>query len=80
MEAMRTVVCRRPVWIVAIWLAVAIVVGCLSPDLTKLAAEGQAKMVAGDAESRRAAELVKQAGPTRLTRRWPLRFCIDPKD
>ncbi len=47
----------------AIWLVVAIVVGCLSPDLTKLAAEGQAKMVGSDAESRRAAELVKQAWP-----------------
>ena len=63
MEAMRTFVSRRPVWIVAIWLAAAIVVGCLSPDLTKLAAEGQAKMLASDAESRRAAELVKQAWP-----------------
>ena len=63
MEAMRTFVCRRPVWIVTIWLAVAMVVGCLSPDLTKLAAEGQAKMVGSDAESRRAAELVKQAWP-----------------
>ena len=63
MDAMQTFVCRKPGWIVAIWLAVAVVVGCLSPDLTKLAAEGQAKMVASDAESRRAADLVKQAWP-----------------
>ena len=35
----------------------------LSPNLTKLAAEGQAKMLAADAESRRAAELVKQSWP-----------------
>ena len=38
-------------------------VGWLSPNLTKLAAEGQAKMLASDAESRRAAELVKQSWP-----------------
>ena len=56
-------VSRRPGWVVAIWLVVALVVGILSPDLTKLAAEGQANMLASDAESRRAAELVKQAWP-----------------
>ncbi len=63
MDAMRTFVSRKPGWIVAIWLAAAVVVGCLSPNLTKLAAEGQAKMLASDAESRRAAELVKQSWP-----------------
>ena len=63
LDAMRTFVSRRPGWIVTIWLAAAMVVGCLSPNLTKLAAEGQAKMLASDAESRRAAELVKQSWP-----------------
>ena len=63
MDAMRTFVSRRPGWIVMIWLAAAMVVGCLSPNLTKLAAEGQAKMLPSDAESRRAAELVKQSWP-----------------
>jgi RND superfamily putative drug exporter len=56
-------VSRRPAWIVVSWLAVAIGVGCLSPNLTRLAAEGQAKMLASDAESRRAAELVTQSWP-----------------
>ena len=54
---------RRPGWIVAIWLAVAAAVGCFSPNLTRLAAEGQAKMLPSDAESLRAAELVKQSWP-----------------
>ena len=63
LDAMRTFVSRRPGWIVTIWLAVAVVVGCFSPNLTKLAAEGQAKMLPSDAESRRAAELVKQSWP-----------------
>ena len=56
-------VSRKPGWVVVIWLVAAAVVGCLSPNLTKLAAEGQAKMLASDAESRRAADLVKQSWP-----------------
>jgi len=63
LDAMRTFVSRRPGWIVAIWLSVAAAVGCLSPNLTKLAAEGQAKMLASDAESRRAEALVNQSWP-----------------
>jgi putative drug exporter of the RND superfamily len=46
-----------------IWLAAAMAVGVMAPNLTKLAAEGQAKMLASDAESRRAADLVKQSWP-----------------
>jgi len=60
---MRIFVSRKPAWIVAIWLVLALAVGCLSPNLTKLAAEGQARMLASNAESRRAAELVKQSWP-----------------
>ncbi len=56
-------VSRRPGWIVVTWLAIAAGVGFFSPDLTKLAAEGQAKMLASDAESLRAADLVKQSWP-----------------
>jgi RND superfamily putative drug exporter len=48
---------------VSIWLVVAALVGCLSPNLTKLAAEGQAKMLAADSESRRAAAMMKQSWP-----------------
>ncbi len=60
---MRVFVSRKPALIVSIWLVIAAAVGCLSPNLTRLAAEGQAKMLASDAESRRAAELVKQSWP-----------------
>jgi RND superfamily putative drug exporter len=63
LDAMRTFVTRRPGWVVMIWLAAVMVVGCLSPNLTKLAAEGQAKILASGAESRRAAELVAQSWP-----------------
>ena len=63
MDGARAFVCGRPGWIVAIWATLAIAVGGFSPNLTKLAAEGQAKMLASNAESRRAAELVNQSWP-----------------
>ena len=50
---------RRPAWVVAAWLILAVVVGVTSPNLTRLAAEGQAKLLGSEAESRRAAELVE---------------------
>jgi RND superfamily putative drug exporter len=56
-------VCRRPGWIVAIWLVLAMVVGCLSPSLTRLAAEGQAKALTADVESQKAAEIIRQSWP-----------------
>src|SRR5271163_1054974 len=62
-DRVRAYVCGQPGWVVAIWLVVATVIGCLAPNLTKLAAEGQAKMLASNAESRRAAELVRQSWP-----------------
>ena len=61
--AIRDLASRRPLWVIGSWLIVAAVVGGLSPDLTRLAAEGQARMLAGGAESRRAAELVRQCWP-----------------
>ena len=63
LDAIRTIVCRRPGWIVTIWLVAAVVVGWFSPDLTRLAAEGQARMLASGAESRRAAESVREFWP-----------------
>jgi RND superfamily putative drug exporter len=63
LDAGRTFVSRKPVWVVTIWLAVATAIGCLAPNLTRLAAEGQAKMLAANSESRRAAALVKQSWP-----------------
>ncbi len=63
LEAGRTLVCRRPGWVVAIWLLATTIVGSLSPSLTRLAAEGQAKTLAADAESQRAAQMVRQSWP-----------------
>ena len=39
---MQMIVNHKPGWVVAIWLVAAAAVGVLSPNLTKLAAEGQA--------------------------------------
>src|SRR5215472_1899039 len=63
LDAIRSLAYRRPGWVVSSWLVLAVVVGWFSPNLTYLAAEGQARMLAGGAESRRAAELVKQCWP-----------------
>jgi RND superfamily putative drug exporter len=63
LDVIGTIVCRKPGWIVALWLVAAGVVGGFSPDLTRLAAEGQARMLTSGAESRRAAELVRQCWP-----------------
>ena len=62
-DGVRGFVCGQPGWIVAIWIALAALIGGLAPNLTRLAAEGQAKMLASNAESRRAAELVNQSWP-----------------
>jgi RND superfamily putative drug exporter len=63
LDVIRTFAVRKPGWVVTIWLVLAGVIGGVSPNLTRLAAEGQAKMLAAGAESRRAAELVKQCWP-----------------
>ncbi len=52
------------------------VVGCLSPNLTKLAAEGQAKMLAGRRrEPARGGAGQAVVARSRLMRRWPSRSC-----
>lgn len=63
LEGIRRLSSQRPGLVVAIWLAFAVLVGVLSPDLTRLAAEGQARMLTGSAESRLAAEVVRQCWP-----------------
>ncbi len=54
---------RGPWWIVGVWAALAAFVGLCAPDLTRLAAEGQARMLAADAESRQAALLLNHCWP-----------------
>ncbi len=54
---------RGPWWIIAGWSIVAVLVLATSPNLTRLAAEGQARMLANDAESRQAAALLDECWP-----------------
>ncbi len=63
LEGIRRLSSQRPGLVVVTWLGIAVLVGVLSPDLTRLAAEGQARMLAGGAESRLAAEVVRQCWP-----------------
>ena len=63
LERLKTFPSRRPGWTIGIWLALAVVVGLAAPNLTRLAAEGQSKLLGADAESHRAAELVKACWP-----------------
>lgn len=62
-DTVRWVVSRYPAWVVVAWVVLAAVVGLLAPDLTRLAAEGQANLLPRDAESTRAAEFVRQTWP-----------------
>src|SRR5262245_12888147 len=62
-EAVRRLVTRRPGWVVGAWLAAAALVVATAPDLTKLAAEGQAHLVPPGLESARAAKLIREAWP-----------------
>ncbi len=54
---------RHPSWVVAAWFALAAIVLATAPDLTRLAAEGQAKLLPRDSESVRAAEVIRQTWP-----------------
>ncbi len=53
----------RPGWVAAFWITVAATVGLSAPNLTRLAAEGQAHLLGSDAESRRASEELRLAWP-----------------
>ena len=47
----RSIVVRRPVWVVVFWVAAAGAMGFFAPNLTQLAAESPANPLGGDAES-----------------------------
>ena len=55
MERARWFVTRHPRWVIAFWIVATVAVVGLAPNLTKLAAEGQAKLVPEDSESAEAA-------------------------
>ena len=63
MDTLRRFVSRRPVTIIVAWLALAAGVVLTAPDLTRLAAEGQAHLLPDDAEASVAAEYIKTAWP-----------------
>ena len=62
-DSVRGFVTRRPGRVTLIWLALAFAVGLTSPNLTRLAAEGQAHLLSGDLESARGAAMIRQAWP-----------------
>jgi RND superfamily putative drug exporter len=59
----RSLACRRPGWVVSGWLVAALLVAVFAPNLTRLAAEGQAKLLGRDAESLKVARVVAEAWP-----------------
>lgn len=62
-QALRWFVSRQPGRVVAGWLVAAVLVALISPNLTRLAAEGQARLVPSDAESERAKAIIAQVWP-----------------
>jgi putative drug exporter of the RND superfamily len=59
-------VTRRPGWMALLWVAAAAAMCFFAPDLTRLAAEGQANLLGGDAESKRASEALRTAWPDQV--------------
>ena len=63
LDTLRGVVTRRPFHIIAGWAIVAVVVGLLAPDLTRLTAESETLLLDKSAESARAEALLKTHWP-----------------
>ena len=62
-DSIRKFVTQYPSWVVAGWLVLAAGVGLLAPNLTRLAAEGQAHLIDDQAESTLGAKIVRAAWP-----------------
>lgn len=62
-DIIRWLVSRFPGRTVLLWVALAAVAAAVSPNLTKLAADGQAKLLPEDAESALAADLIRRTWP-----------------
>ncbi|WP_152051256.1 MMPL family transporter [Tautonia marina] len=62
-DALRWFVSRRPAVVVACWIVVLVVVVGLAPDLTRIAAEGQASLLPEGSESAIAAEILGKTWP-----------------
>ena len=63
MVFLRSMAIGRPGWVVVFWVAAAGAMGFFAPNLTRLAAEGQANLLGGDAESQGAGEALRRAWP-----------------
>src|SRR5271157_4454671 len=63
LDKLLTALSRRPAWVIVAWVGLATAVGFGSPNLTRLAAEGQSKLLGRASESRRASELIRRAWP-----------------
>ncbi len=63
MQVLRWVVSRFPLRVVVGWLCFTAVLVATAPNLTRLAAEGQARLVPADAESARAKAVLKRLWP-----------------
>jgi RND superfamily putative drug exporter len=61
--AVRRFVIRHPWVVVGVWVTVALVIGLRAPNLTELAAEGQAHLLPSDTESILARQQVQKAWP-----------------
>ncbi|MEW4570511.1 MMPL family transporter [Tautonia sp. JC769] len=62
-DALRWFVSRRPAVVVAAWIAALVLVVGLAPDLTRIAAEGQAALLPEGSESAIAARILGQTWP-----------------
>ncbi len=60
---LRSLVIRRPVWVVVFWVAAAGAMGFFAPNLTRLAAQSHANLLGEDAESEAAGEALRTAWP-----------------
>ena len=63
LEALQVLVTRYPITVVVVWVLLTALILAVAPDLTRLAAEGQARLVPEDAESVRARKLMDEAWP-----------------
>lgn len=63
LQGLRSIVSRYPVHVIVGWLVATAIVALTAPDLTRLAAEGQARLAPANAESERAKELLKRVWP-----------------
>ena len=62
-DFLRRFVTQRPGWVVGAWIVLVVAVGVLAPDLTRLAAEGQAHLIDDRSESALGAKVVHDAWP-----------------